>query len=321
MEGPCLHVEEGGFRAEERGLRVEAVRFRAEQGWFRVEGLIFHEELVRIGFAKTGRHYTFSALHNFGFWRACRGCGVHSRTAWPVFLQKTNNIPTNSPVPTSYGLLLPWLQNFSIKFPVHGPGLAYTAPQISAAQADCSEAVHFLLNVRAAMQRDAQEMEQYIKLKLNGPIGAAAGPMPVPAAVPAAPPAVAPGILPRLRALVGEVKGKAAYTPSIGADLNIVVIPPTADASPPTLTIISPQSGAVSLKWSKQGWDGVKVQARVPGAMAWTDLGTDAFSPYVDTRPLAAANTPEVREYRMCHLDGDDALNNWSDVLVVNVNV
>jgi len=84
------------------------------------------------------------------------------------------------------------------------------------------------------MQRDAQEMEQYIKLKLNGPPGAVAGPMPVPAAIPAAPPAVAPGILPRLRALVGEVKGKADYTPSIGADLDIVVIAPTADTSPPT---------------------------------------------------------------------------------------
>ena len=114
------------------------------------------------------------------------------------------------------------------------------------------------------------------------------------------------------RTLVGEVKGKAAYTPSIGADLDIVVTAPTADTSPPTLSVTSLLAGAVSLKWSKQGWDGVKVQGRVPGGMTWADLGTDVFSPFVDTRPLASANTPEVREYRMCHLDGDTPLHNWS---------
>ena len=31
----------------------------------------------------------------------------------------------------------------------------------------------------------------------------------------------------------------------------------------------------------------------------------DLFSPFVDIRPLAVAQTPELREYRMCYLDGD----------------
>lgn len=53
--------------------------------------------------------------------------------------------------------------------------------------------------------------------------------------------------------------------------------------------------------------------------IGWVNLGVDLYSPFVDTRPLAAPNTPEVREYRMCHLDGDTPLLNWSPVLVVTV--
>jgi len=63
----------------------------------------------------------------------------------------------------------------------------------------------------------------------------------------------------------------------------------------------------------------VKVQSRAQGTADWTDLGIDLFSPYVDTRPLLVANTSEVREYRMCHMDGDRPLMNWSSVSVVTV--
>jgi len=230
-------------------------------------------------------------------------------------------MPTNSPVPSSPTLLLPWLQNFSLKFPNHGPKLGYSYDQITAAQADCAEGIHLLLNVRSAIQHNAEEMDRHIRLKLNGPLGAPYNPLPIPTPLPPSPPEVPAGIVPRLRALVTELKGKAAYTAAMGADLNIVITPPAQDASPPTLSLLNSLNGQVTLKWSKQGWDGVKVQSRAPGTSAWTDLGTDGFSPFVDTRPLATPQTPEIREYRLCHLDGDNALNNWSDVLVVNVTV
>lgn len=228
---------------------------------------------------------------------------------------------TSSPVPSSPNLLLPWLQNFCLKFPNHGPLLGYTLQQITAAKDDCNEGIYLLLSVRTIIQQNAEQMERHIRVKLNGPLGAPWHPLPSPTPLPSVPPEVPAGIVPRLRALVTEIKGKAAYTPAIGADLNIVVTPPADDASPPTVSVTNPLNGQITLKWSKQGWDGVKIQSRAPGTTAWTDLGTDNFSPFIDTRPLTTPHTPEIREYRLCHLDGDTPLNNWSDILVVNVTV
>ena len=122
-----------------------------------------------------------------------------------------------------------------------------------------------------------------------------------------------------MRALVSEIKLKAAFTPAIGADLKIMVAAPTTDSDPPSLTVTNSQSGHVTFKWTKQGWTGVKVQGKMPTQALWTDLGTDLFSPWVDTRPLAVPGTPEVREYRMCHLDGDASLENWSPAYSVTV--
>jgi len=281
-----------GFRVEARVFQPEGLQLQLEKGGFRVEGLCFRVEegSFRVGEGGFQREGPGLRVEGSGFLVEGREFRVEEggfRVEGAAFRVENIVFQTGQeriPIVKTAG-------HYHL-LALHGFG-CWRACQGSG--------VHSLPPWPASLQKTNK--------------------MPVPASLPAAPPAVAPGILPRLRALVGEVKGKAAYTPSIGADLNVVVIPPTADSSPPTLAIVSPQAGNVTLKWSKQGWDGVKVQGRVPGSMAWTDLGTDAFSPFVDTRPLAAAHTPEVREYRMCHLDGDDPLNNWSDVLVVNVNV
>lgn len=84
-------------------------------------------------------------------------------------------------------------------------------------------------------------------------------------------------------------------------------------------TLTKLRAGEITFDWNKSGWTGVKIQARAAGTLDWSDLGTDLFSPFVDSRPLATPSTPEVREYRACYLDKETPTLDWSAVLVVTV--
>lgn len=225
----------------------------------------------------------------------------------------------SSPIPSNDGDLLPWLQNFAIKIPTEGPPLGLTAPQVSSAVADCNMLIYLIQTHVGVTRQNAAAALQYKDLIKNGPIGTPSSGVPVAATLPAPPPTVAAGALPRLRLLVQELKNKPAYNAGIGTNLGIIAPAAVANTEPPNVTATDSHAGNVTLTWNKGGWSGVKVQTRAQGTVDWTDLGLDLFSPFVDTRPLLAANTPEVREYRMCHLDGDDALLNWSSVTVVTV--
>lgn len=226
----------------------------------------------------------------------------------------------NSPVPSNPDLLLPWAQNMNVKIPTQGVVLGYSPAAIAAVQNDCLETIYLLLNLKNLVKAYAKEITAYVKLKLDAPVGTASMPIPLPPPLPAPPAVLVPaGILRRLRAFAADAKHQANFTPAIGADLDILVAPRTKSTAPPKLTLVISRAGQVTLKWSKQGWSAIRVQSRPAGDVAWTDLGVKLFSPCVDTRPLAVPSTPEVREYRGCHLDGDTSLNNWSGVLVVTV--
>lgn len=227
---------------------------------------------------------------------------------------------TNSPVPSNYSLLLTWLVNFCLKFPNHATVLGYTAAQVTAAQNDCNEGIYLLLNMKPLVENYAAEVSAYIRTKLLAPVGAVAGNFPSSPPLPPPPATTVPaGIVERLRALVGEMKEKLVCTPAIAQDLDIIVPVPAVDLTPPVLKQTKAQALQVEIKWNKQGWTGVKVQSRAPGAPGWIDVGTDNFSPFQDNRPLAVPNQPEMREYRMCHMDGDTPMLNWSNVLVMAV--
>ena len=224
-----------------------------------------------------------------------------------------------SPIPTNDGLLLPWAQNFCLKFPIHSTTLTFGIAALTAAVADCNMLIYLLQTYVPAVRHDAEEAVTYKDIIKEGPIGTPSGAPPVATALPVAPTTVAAGILPRLRLLVQEIKNKPAYNEGIGRDLGIIAAVPAPNLDPPKLSVKSNHALNVVIPWTKSGWSGVKVQARSEGTGTWTDLGLDLFSPFADTRPLLVPNTPEVREYRACHLDGDTALENWSSILVVNV--
>ena len=224
-----------------------------------------------------------------------------------------------SPIPTNDGLLLPWAQNFCLKFPIHSTTLTFGIAALTAAVADCNMLIYLLQTYVPVIRHDAEEAGAYKDLMKEGPIGTPSGAPPVATAMPVAPTTVAAGILPRLRLLVQEIKNKQTYNEGIGSDLGIIVAATAPNYDPPELKLKSNHAHNVVIPWTKGAWSGVKVQARSEGTGTWTDLGLDLFSPYVDTRPLLVPNTPEVREYRACHINGDTSLENWSSILVVNV--
>jgi hypothetical protein len=134
----------------------------------------------------------------------------------------------------------------------------------------------------------------------------------------ASPPAlVAPGILPRLRPLLQRIQLAPGYTEAIGLNLGIV----GADASSapgasakPTAKATALAAGQVQIDFSEGSFDGVQVEGRRAGETTWTGLGTDNYSPFVDTRPPAEAAKAEVREYRLRYVRLDEPVGEWSDI-------
>lgn len=224
-----------------------------------------------------------------------------------------------SPVPNSETELVPWLTNFGPKLANYAFTLGLDPAEVTQTQAEIDFLV-YLLNVRVPAER--QTLAATVEFKNFIKEGDAAAPLPatLPGTVapPAYPATVPAGVLVRLRKLVQNIKSRPGYTETIGQDLGIIATDGTAAAPAPTLTLVSATAGAVTLAWNKSGWTGVKVQGRSNGG-AWTDLGVDLYSPFVDTRPLATPGSSETREYRAAYLDGDTVQPDYSQVLPVTV--
>ena len=74
------------------------------------------------------------------------------------------------------------------------------------------------------------------------------------------------------------------------------------------------------LDFTKFNHQGVHIGSRRNNG-AWELLGIDTEKPYVDDRPLLAANTPEIREYRLRFWDKGQANGDWSPVQRATVGV
>ena len=229
-----------------------------------------------------------------------------------------------SPIPTNENELTTWMANFATKLPSHATELGLDPATVSNAVIDCDFLFYLLTDLVPVRTSDLSQAIAYKDLMKNGPIGTPISNFPVPGTLSAAPANLVPGTLPRLRSLVQTIKNSPGYNDAIGNDLHIIATPPVSPSSNPspngpTLTLIHASAGNVSIKWNKGVWTGVAVQGRLQGTAAWTDLGTGHYSPFVDSRPLAAAPTPEIREYQMCYLNKDTPTDTWSSALIVTV--
>ena len=118
-----------------------------------------------------------------------------------------------------------------------------------------------------------------------------------------------------LRELFADWKRMPGWNDQIAAELQAVRT--VADFDPNTykpefkLRIVA---GEIRLDWKKMGADGVAIYSRLAGQVAWTRIGTDTSSPYIDGRPLAVAGVPETREYMLRGMVKDDEIGLDSDI-------
>lgn len=221
-------------------------------------------------------------------------------------------------LPTTDAELAVWYNNFNLKIPTYATLFGLVAGD-TAAIANDTAAIIYMINQVELSKVNTQDRVAYKDLIKKGPIGAVGGAYPgsfVPPTTPAV--IVLPGINPRMRLLVKRLKAHPAYTVAIGEDLGIVrdvVVGPVIPK--PTGSARSLIGSQVQIKFVKSTFSGVMVESKRGSETAWSVLGTYIRSPFVDTRAPLIAGQPEVRNYRMVYVVGNDQTGDASDVLVV----
>lgn len=226
-------------------------------------------------------------------------------------------MPTGDYLPTTETELLVWFNNFQRKFAQHGPALGFTAEDVTTITNDY-HVLAFVVGAVDASRKESLARTSYRNVVRDGPPGTVPPVWPVsPPLTP--PPNIVPGVIPRLRAMVARIKVQPGYTSSIGADLGVIASSSAAatTSGKPTASATAQPNSTVQVDWTKGRFDGVLVEGQRGDEAAWTLLGTDTVSPYVDNRDPLVANAPEVRRYRLRYIKKDVPTGDYSDVMTV----
>lgn len=77
--------------------------------------------------------------------------------------------------------------------------------------------------------------------------------------------------------------------------------------------------GQITIGFLKKGVDALAIYCRPRGTTQWTRIGIDTESPFLDSKPVAAPGTPEVREYMARGMLGDVEIGLDSDIVPLAV--
>jgi hypothetical protein len=217
-----------------------------------------------------------------------------------------------------------WFNQFAQAFAVHGQGLGFSADEIAAVQKDAAMFNYLVGELLPTYRAAMQTRTSYKNLIKDGPIGEPGGsvPAPPPASVP--PATVEPGIVPRLRQMIQRILAAPKYTEAIGQELDIVGGEEAAidrATAKPTAKAVALPGNEVRIEFVKANFDGVLIEGRRSGESDWSALGTDNYSPYLDSRAPLAGGKPEIREYRLRYLLKDEPLGEWSDTISASTRV
>jgi hypothetical protein len=195
-------------------------------------------------------------------------------------------------VPGNDGGKLIWTKNLEDKFAVHASTLGLSEEELLANQQLCI-AIRDAINNKVSAQATAK------KAKVAGD-------------------AIVTNHVKALRKIVQALKTKAGYTEAIGEDMHVIGAESAADINTFKTTLTAKIfSGRVEIDFVKGISEGINVYTRFKGQPSWTKLSFDAYSPYIDTRPLAVANTPEYREYMALGVVADAEIGQPSDIIAV----
>lgn len=220
-------------------------------------------------------------------------------------------------IPRTEADRLVWLQNAALKLNVYVGTAGIVAADVTLANG-VRDVYQWILNRSQQISTIRQDINEWKRIFVDGPIGTPLGAVPPAPLFPAAPAFVATaGGFDQIVALMERIRNTAGFTTAIGEDLGIV---PPAGETPlgdPTFTTTAQPNSEVRVNWVKSSSDGVLVESQRAGETVWTVLGTDTSSPYLDSRPALVAGQPEVRRYRVRYVINDVPLGNYSAVASV----
>ena len=194
-------------------------------------------------------------------------------------------------IPDSFQNLHDWADHFHQQIAIHGPAIGWDAARVAA------------LQTLLAGVRDAAADVLAKQSALDTATGA------LKAALQAS--------LPEIRLDVNNIKSSRGYNEGIGKDLDIVTPAGTLDPATyqPELRAVA-MDGHVRLNGKKHGVGSLNLYTRRRGESAWRLLAAKRQRfPYDDDAPLAAAGTPETREYRALGVDGDEEIGQPSAIV------
>jgi hypothetical protein len=211
-----------------------------------------------------------------------------------------------------------WLNNFQDKFGGYATSFGFVAADATAVTADYTM-FRYLQDTLSGLRPAAQALTAYRDAVRAGPAGAVVGDPPIPGPFVPPPTDVTAGIEARVRQIVQRIKSHPGYTTAIGEDLGIIAPAPSTGAIPPKPqgTATAQPDSEVRISFVKRTFTGVQVESQRAAETAWTVLGVDLQSPYLDARPPLAAGQPEVRKYRLRYLQNDAVVGDYSDVMTV----
>lgn len=222
-------------------------------------------------------------------------------------------------IPRTDNELAVWLNNFSGAFATHAMALGFTAADVTAMQNDAAMLQYLVGDMVPAFKNALAARTAYKNLIKDGPVGAPGGAVPAAPALAAPPVSVAPGVVPRIRQMIQRIQAAPAYTEAIGRDLGITGedggTPADPSTAKPSAKAVALPGSEVRIEFVKGSFDGVVIEGRRKDETQWTMLGTDNYSPYLDTRAPRTAGESEVREYRLRYLLKDETVGDWSDII------
>lgn len=194
-------------------------------------------------------------------------------------------------MPQSNYKLLVWLGTYRSKISIHGPSVGMSASDVTEVQ-DASQTLIDaiqLVDTRAKeldSARSALAVCKQVQMK-------------------------------KIIQKTGVIKRHPDYNETIGSDLGIIGKSQAVDLETVRPAIkLSVFPGAVEVSFQLQGMRGVTIYSRTKGTLGWERITHDYESPYIDSRPLAQANTPEIREYMARFFNGREDVGRESDVAV-----
>lgn len=225
--------------------------------------------------------------------------------------------PSDRWFPSNFADRAVWFQTFTTAFETIGPALGFSAGEVTAVKND-NAVMQWLVNALPDVDAYNEGLRLFRRTITEGPVDGTEPSLPVLATLPTYSP-VDQGIFERLDNLVKRIRLAAGYSDEEGGQLGIIPKKPGSispgDAKP-ALTADTDPDNVVFVKFRKGRFSGIFLQVSIDKG-PWIDQGRFSRSPATLTIPQGPEELPRLVALRARYLDGDTAVGENSDVVVV----